>query len=587
MKISTPNLMSVAVVTTWIISAIFLLTTFIAPLALVVVKSLGEPFYQHFEEVLSSSAITTIIFRTLRLAAVVTVTCAILGYPAAYAITRLNKSWRAVVMTLIILPFLTSYLVRTYGWIAILGNNGILATTARALGYQGASLNGTQPGLVIAMTHMLLPLMIIPLFTAMQAIDSRQTLASGSLGCRPAETFVRIYYPQTVSGLLSGMLLVFIVSLGFFITPALIGGTSETTVAMIIYSFINELFDWGRSGSLAITLLGTVMVLLLVAAKFVDLAQMFGIKHQLKTDRPRVSPSRQKTGRLTTAAARLAAGLPLQHKGLAISYGFLVVNLLLLVLPLLYVIAVSFQPLRLLALPTNGFSLTWYYTAFNKQEWFIAGRNSLIIAFLATLLSVAVGFFLATRIRKAGKVTRLVITGVAIGPLTVPHIVLALGIYGVFLQMGWTGSIWALSVAHAVVALPYAFINLSNGLAGYDERLDTAAASLGARPLTSLRKVKFPLLKTSIFSAAAFGFLVSFDELIITLFIAGPALPTLPVRMWAATSQNISPELAVVGTVLILAVVVVFAATRLFERNRPVVIADDMHHLAADAGASK
>jgi putative spermidine/putrescine transport system permease protein len=582
MKNNTSYLMPIVVAAAWIICAIFLLTIFIAPLALVIVKSLGEPFYQHFEEVLNSSAITTIIFRTLRLGAIVTVTCAILGYPAAYAITTLSKSWRAVAITLIILPFLTSYLVRTYGWIAMLGNNGILASIARSMGYQGMSLNGTQLGLVIAMTHMLLPLMIMPLFTAMQGIDSRQTLASGSLGCRPAETFVRIYFPQTVSGLLSGMLLVFIVSLGFFITPALIGGTSETTVAMIIYSFINELFDWGRAGSLAITLLGAVVILLLIAAKYLDLVQMFGIKRQPHNDRPTRATSRRSTGRLTAAIARIAAALPLQHRSIALCHGFLIINLLLLVVPLIYVVVVSFQPLRLLALPTNGVSLTWYYTALNKPEWFIAGRNSLAVASIASVFSVAIGFFLATRIRAGGSIIRFIVSFFAIGPLAVPHIVLALGIYGVFLQLGWTGSIWALAIAHSVVALPYAFINLSNGLAGYDERLDTAAASLGARPLTSLRKVKFPLLKTSIWSAAAFAFLISFDELIITLFIAGPSLPTLPVRMWAATSQNISPELAVVGTVLILGVIVVFAATRLLERNRTVVTVDDTHHLVAE-----
>jgi putative spermidine/putrescine transport system permease protein len=587
MKNSTSHLMPIAVAVTWIVCAIFILTTFIAPLALVAAKSLGEPFYQHYEEVLNSSAITTIIFRTLRLGAIVTVTCAILAYPAAYAITTLSKSWRAVAMTLIILPFLTSYLVRTYGWIAILGNNGILSSIARSLGHQGMSLNGTQVGLVIAMTHMLLPLMIMPLFTAMQGIDGRQTLASGSLGCRPAETFVRIYFPQTVSGLLSGMLLVFIVSLGFFITPALIGGTSETTVAMIIYSFINELFDWGRAGSLAITLLGAVMILLLIAARFLDLAQMFGIKRHPDNERPTRSASRQNTGRLTSVIARIAATLPLQHRSIAICHGFLIINLLLLILPLVYVVVVSFQPLRLLALPTNGMSLTWYYTAFNKAEWFVAGRNSLAIAFVAAVFSVAIGFFLATRIRAGGTLIRFTVSFFAIGPLAVPHIVLALGIYGVFLQLGWTGSIFALGIAHAVVALPYAFINLSNGLAGYDDRLDTAAASLGARPLMSLLKVKFPLLKTSILSAAALAFLVSFDELIITLFIAGPSLPTLPVRMWAATSQNISPELAVVGTVLILGVVVVFAATRLLDRNRPVVTIDDVHHLDPDVGVSK
>ncbi|RWQ73267.1 MAG: ABC transporter permease subunit [Mesorhizobium sp.] len=539
----------------WLVVALFLLVTFICPLGIVLARSFGDPLFANYAEMLATGSIRTIVWRTMRLGLIVTTLCAVIGYPSAYAMTRLGDRGRAIAIGVIVLPFLTSYLVRTYGWIAMLGANGIISKVAVSLGFQGGSWNGTLPGLVVAMTHMLLPLMILPIFVAMQAIDERQLLASSSLGAKPAESFVRVYFPQTLSGLFSGIILVFVVSLGFFITPALIGGTSETTVAQLIYSFINELFDWKRSSSLAVSLLLIVIILLAAGSRIINLGAMFGLRDN-HVQRRHMRNGASRTGAPTRTIATVASRVPFQGAGHLLSFAFLGLSVALLVLPLVYVIIVSFQPLRLLALPTDGLSLNWYREVLQKWEWFGAAGNSLIVAAMATLIAVVIGFFLASRLRQVSRLTQLGIMLLAIGPLALPNIVLAIGIYGVFLQLGWTGSIWALAVAHGLIALPYAFVNIANGLSGYDQRLDLAASSLGARPWTVLRRVKLPLLQASIVTACALAFLMSFDELIITLFIAGPALPTLPVRMWAATSQNISPELAVVGTLIIIFVLI-------------------------------
>jgi len=556
-------------VTTWAgwgLSTLLLVIVFIAPLLLVTWRSLGDPLFQNYVAVAQSEAIQAIMVRTIRLGLIVTLACAVLGYPAAYALVRVDPRWRTLLLAAIMLPFLSSYLVRTYGWIAILGNNGLFAGIGGWLGWSTTSLTGTLSGLVVAMTHMLLPLMIMPIFTSMSAIDNRQMLACQSLGAGPAESFVRVYFPQSLPGLLSGILLVFILSLGFFITPALIGGARETTLSQVIYMFINELFDWKRSSSLAVGLLLVIIILFVVASRVVDLGMMFGVRRG--TTDTRRSGRAARTGRLTTIIARAAAGLPLQHHGLGLCRVALGLSLVVLLLPLVYVLLVSFQPLRLLALPTEGLSLNWYRTVLGKSEWYDATLNSIAVAGLATLIAFTIGLFLATRARTASGILRSIITTLALGPIALPVIVLALGIYAVFIQLGWTGNIFALAFAHAIVALPYVFTNMANGLAGYDTTLDQAASSLGARPWTSFRRIKVPVLRTSIVTACVLAFLISFDELVITLFIAGPALPTLPVRMWAATSQNISPELAVVGTLLTLLVLVAFGAIRLFDRRR-------------------
>lgn len=543
----------------------FLLVTFIVPLGLVVSRSIGDPIYSSYLAVGQSESIRTITFRTLRLGAFVTLICLLIGYPAAYAMTKLGKAGRVFVGILILVPFLTSSLVRTYGWIAILGVNGPVAALSTWLGYGRQGLNGTFSGLVIAMTHMLLPLMIMPVFATMAAIDRRQLQAAAALGARPAEGFLRVYVPQTLPGVIAGILLVFILSLGFFITPALIGGSRETTIAQIIYVFINELFDWKRSTALAVILLLVVALLLVIAGRFISLEAAFGLKRASAHSRAR--PGRNlRSGGIAKQVGRLVSYLPLQQHLSRVAHAFLWFAMVILLLPIAYVILVSFQPLRLLALPSEGFSLNWYRVVFSKDEWFTAARNSLGIALISTAISMSAGLFLALQSQRLKTFGRLAVAAGAIGPLALPHIVLAIGIYGVFIQLGWVGNMAAIALAHAAFALPYTFINVANGLASYDTRLDQAAQSLGARPWTVLRRIKIPLLQASVLTAVALAFLTSFDELVVTLFIAGPSLPTLPVRMWAGTSQNISPELAVVGTLLMLFAGIVFGTLKLAPR---------------------
>jgi len=542
----------------WAAVGAFLVVTFLWPLALVLLRSVAGEGLAHYGANFGSDAVRTIMWRTMRLGLVVTLVCLVLAYPAAYALATLRSGWRNAAIALIILPSLTSFLVRTYAWMAVLGTRGPIVGAMNALGLEVQTLNGSFGGVIVAMVHMLLPLMVLPIYAAMRAIDPRQLTAAQSLGARPAEAFMRVYVPQTLTGVVSGVVLVFVVSLGFFVTPALIGGTRETTVAQIIYMYINELYDWGRSSSLAIVLMLTVAAVLTLASRSIDHWSAFGIRTAFRARRPR----RGRGGAwLASMMARFVRRAPLQRHGGAVCLGALLLVLAVLNLPLLFVLAVSFQPLRMVALPTEGLSLLWYERVLTRSEWLDAAANSLQLAALSTVIALAIGYFLAVQVRMASPALRALLTALAIGPLALPHIVLAVGIYGVYLQLDLVGSRAAVAVAHAAVAVPYVFVNILNGLSGYDARLDAAAASLGARPWTALRRVRLPLLAPALVAAAALAFLVSMDELVVTLFTAGVYIQTLPLRMWAAATQNLSPELAVVGTLL---VVLVLAGAALY-----------------------
>lgn len=547
---------------------LFFSVTFIWPLGIIFKRSIGSPLYNYFLQNLSEASVRIIIWRTFRLAIWVTLLTLGVAYPAAYGLSALRRKWRNIAIGLILLPWLTSFLVRTYAWMAILGSSGPVVATFRALGLDQGSLIGTFPGLVIAMVHMLLPLMVLPIYAAMSSIDRTETLAAMSLGARPAEAFVRVYMPQTLPGVFSGSILVFMLSLGFFITPALIGGLRETTVAELIYLFITQLFEWGRCSSLSLILLATVMLTLFLASRIIDLGSVFGVQAR-GTERASGRPRRSLSGSwLFKSIGDIVRHIPGQEKRLGLSKGALLFCLAVLDLPLLIVFAVSFQTKRLLAVPVDGVSFRWYRVVLGDAGWLDAGWLSLRLAVVAAFLALAIGYFSAWRVQEGRPLTRQVLASLCLGPIAVPIIILAVGIYGVFIYLGFIGQFFAVAAAHASLALPYVFINILNGLAGYDKTLDLAAASLGAKPMKRLLRVKIPMLMPAFIAATTFAFLISFEELVVTLFIAGIGFETLPLKLWAGTTQNLSPELASVGTILILVSGVIGGGVIIWMRKR-------------------
>jgi putative spermidine/putrescine transport system permease protein len=537
----------------FVLIAGFFILTFFWPLAIIAVRSLENP--QDYVTNVTNGTIQIVLWRTIRMGAIVTLGCLILGYPSALAVSKMPPRMQALMLGLILLPALTSFLVRTYGWMTILGASGPVAPLLNYFGVAGNSLIGTFPGLIIAMIHMLLPLMILPVVASMRAIPANQLVAARSLGATPAEAFVRVFLPQSASGAVSGCILVFVVSLGFFVTPALIGGTRETTLAMLIYVYLSELVNWGRATSLAIILLSVVFIILLVSARVTNLWAAFGLSTlSAAPKRRRISGW---TAGLTKWVGSVARRIPAWTARLHLSRIFLLITLVVLLLPLLFVVAVSFQSKRLISLPADGLSLRWYWVVLSDSQWIDATTTSVTIAILSTGIALVVGYVMATIVHASSHRLKITLSTLSLGPTILPIIVLAIGIYGVFLRLGWVGSTLALALAHASLAVPYVFINVLNGLAGYNPKLDSAASSLGANDVTRIRRVKIPLLMPAILTAAAFAFLLSMDELIVSLFIAGATIRTLPMVMYGAAVQNLSPELAVVGTLLIVLIVLI------------------------------
>lgn len=201
--------------------------------------------------------------KTLGIALIITLLCIALGYPLAYYLAHAPRRVAGMLMVLVLLPFWTSLLVRTTSWIALLQTNGVLNSVFEAIGLIDSPLEMlyTRFATIIAMTHILLPFMILPLYSVMKGIDPSYVRAALSLGSRPFSAFVRIFLPLTLPGLSAGSLLVFIISVGYYITPALVGGTDGQMISNIIAFHMQRSNNWGLAAALGTLLL--VLILLL------------------------------------------------------------------------------------------------------------------------------------------------------------------------------------------------------------------------------------------------------------------------------------------------------------------------------------
>jgi putative spermidine/putrescine transport system permease protein len=220
----------------------------------------------------------TLFLRTFALSAVITVLCLILGFPVAHLLATLPLKWSNLLMILVLLPFWTALLVRTTAWIALLQQQGVINSLLVWLGVIGdggrLAMINNQTGTLIAMTHILLPFMILPLYSVMKTIPPSYARAARSLGATSWTTFRRVYLPQTVPGIGAGAILVFILAVGYYITPALVGGATGTLISNQIAFHMEDSFNWSLAAALAAMLLAAVLVLYWVYDRIVGIDNM-------------------------------------------------------------------------------------------------------------------------------------------------------------------------------------------------------------------------------------------------------------------------------------------------------------------------
>ena len=216
------------------------------------------------------AAFRDILLRTFNMSAVVTLLAILLGYPLAYWLSTLSERRANVMMILVLVPFWTSVLVRIAAWIVLLQNNGLVNRLLMFLGVanEPVPLLFNRLGVVIAMVHILLPFLVLPLYSVMKSVPPNYLRAAVSLGSRPLAAFFHVYVPQTYPGVAAGGLLVFITAIGYYVTPALLGGPSDQMLSYYVAQYTNVEVNWGMAAALGSVLLVTTLVLYALYRKF-------------------------------------------------------------------------------------------------------------------------------------------------------------------------------------------------------------------------------------------------------------------------------------------------------------------------------
>lgn len=541
----------------------FLALFYVVPLLGVVLVSFlpsGSFGVAAYLALFENGTFASIVWRTIRLGLEVAALCLLLGYPYAYLLNRTMGIGRQLLLLAVMMPFFTSVLIRSYAWVAILGNKGMVNKALISLGLIDTplSLVYNEVGALVGMTQVQLPLMILTLYGSMRRIDLQLLQAAEGLGAHRLTTLCRIFLPLSLPGIVAGFGLVFTSTLGFYVTPALLGGASEYMVTQSIYVQLNNLNDFSGAAAQATVLLVVVVALL------ATLRNAIGTTGN-QTSNVRAVRFGWMTGVIESIVRNLGRGATVLYWGLRLlGYSVCAFVVIFLMITMVAVIPLGFSADPYLRFPPSGYSTQWITSYLGNSEWLASTWFSLWISVLGAAIATffaSIAAFAVTRLERANLKPALEL--LFISPMIVPQFVVALALYFIFIKLGLVGSALPYIVCYGVFAFPYVFLVMHAAFQRFDISVIHAAANLGARTYAIWRRVVIPMLLPSFVSAAGFAFLTAFDDLVVALFFSSAGKYTLPMRMWADIKNEISPQIAAVAVVFFAAALISISATKL------------------------
>lgn len=532
-----------------------------------------------YQRLFASSVYVDVLLITLKISLWTTVFAVVGGYPVAYLIAASPPRRKGTLLFWVLLSFWTSFLVRAFAWVVMLGRNGVVNQLMVALGITDAPANLLYNfgSVLVGMVHALMPLAVLTMLAVMDNIDRTLLRAAATLGARPGTAFWTVYFPLSLPGVAASAVMVFVTAIGFFIVPALLGGRRETMITQIIIDQVLQTMNWGFAGAISMLLLAVVLGVFAVYDRLVGLSTMAGgtpaRREAGSTDGPVHRIGAAILAALGALFDRIGALFPTRHTRFdgepsASLHWVTWVVLFFLTVPALLMIPLSFGGGGGLRWPPTSFSLQWYEQMIASPVWMQAIGRSLVVATGAGILAMLIGTpaaFLLVRSSMRGKSAMLAFV---LAPIIVPRMIIAVALFYFFSQIGIVGTAFGLILGHTVVAVPYVVLTMVAVLRNYDVRLDLAAASLGAGPIATLRHVTFPILVAGLLSSFLFAFATSFDELTIALFASGGLNATLPKQFWDEVTLQVSPVIAAASTFLfVFMAILIWAAERLRRRS--------------------
>ena len=557
-------------------AVLFLLLLFVYPTALLVGLSAadvdGKISVDHYARLFEGALYTKVLLITLKVAAWTTAFAIIAGYPVAYLLANVRSSLRNTLIIWVLLPFWTSFLVRTFAWLVLLGRKGAINDLLIALGVIDYPIKIIYnfTGVMIGMVHALMPLCVLTMLAVMENIDTNLSKAAGTLGARRGQSFWRIYFPLSLPGVAAGGLLIFVTSLGFFITPALLGSARETMIVQLIMFQIDSMLNWGFAGAISMLLLVTVLLIFFLYDRWLGLSTLSGGSQGkvTRTDKKRSDGLGARIGNgVLNGLGTICAGFGALYDRLVkrdparrrVDYSrrslWVVAGMVIFFLaaPTFFIVPVSFTEEGFLSWPPKGFSLQWYEALISDLSPYPAAfLRSVIVAAFAGFFAMLIGVPAAFMLVRKQFFGKSAIFAFLVSPIITPHIILAISLFYLFAKLHLIGTYLGLILGHTVVTMPYVIVTVMAVIKNYDLRLDQAAWTLGAGKLQTLRFVTFPIIKGGLIAAFMFAFIISFDELTMAIYLTGGEFATLPKQMWVDAVMRVNPTLAAVATVMLL-----------------------------------
>lgn len=535
-----------------------------------------------------------VLLRTTWIAALVTVVTIVLGYPLAYLAVRSNALLGAVLLVIVLFPFFTSALVRTYAWRALLADNGPINWLLLAIGIidSPVRLVYNDIGVVIGMSQVLLPMMVLPLYARMKTIDRSLISAARTMGASPLTAWRTVFLPQSLSGVASGATIVFISALGYYVTPLLLQGPATPLFAQRIDALVALPGRGGDVAAQSTTVLIAALVMMFVFRRSLGLTlesvprrtrrmpktlPASGLAAPAQREAPAVVEGASDHSRNLQAWREMArskgrVGWKLE-RGLSILrlpvVGVLGVTALAIsVVPMVAIVMLGFSNDAFLRFPPTSYSTRWFNSYFSNQAWldstwlsvYVAGTAALI----AVVLAATASFVIVRAVRFRGAVPSYL---ALVTPMVIPQVLLAVSLLYFFIQIDIAGRPIALIAAYTLIGLPLASIVLTSAFSNLDPAYEKASATLGASTAMTIRRVILPLVAPSIVAAFIFAFTTGFGDLVFAQFVGGVSTPTLERQMYRSIREEVSPEVAAVGTVMMAALALIAIAFLLASRG--------------------
>jgi spermidine/putrescine transport system permease protein len=492
----------------------------------------------NYISVLTSPTNMHLLGRTVGIAVAVALFAVVIAFPMAYVVSQRLRRGRLIAVILAVLPLWVSLLIRVFAWKIILGDTGVLNTSLAATGMIDAPLGFllyTKFTVFLTLTTVAIPFVFISVYTSLERVPTAVLEASADLGASPLARLRTVIWPLARPGVAIGFTLAFVMAVGDYLSPSLVGGLSGTMVGSVIVSQFGVANNWPLGAALAVILLIAVAA---VAAIVARLGRTRGI---LEGD----------TGAGITTDV-VPASLLRRRVIDALSYCYLAAAYALLYVPLFVIAVFSVNDSAVQTLPIRSLSLGWYRELIASGELIAAFQRSIVVAVGAVALALVFGTLFALVFAYCRPPAAGLLQGALAVPFLLPGVILGLSLAIVFRTLGMPFGLLTVILGHASFITPIVMAVLLTRLRQIDPSLLQAALDLGATPIRGFMGVVVPQLKTALIGAFLLGFTLSFDEVLVTFFLTGER-PTLPVYVYNQLRFGFTPAINALFTAIIIA----------------------------------